>query len=84
MLESDELLEIGFSHMSNQVQLWVDVVWLNDQPLGLRLPEKAPAVACEVDLSLEAKMAVLVREVRALNASIGRTFSDRNLCDRTL
>jgi DNA-binding transcriptional LysR family regulator len=35
MLESGELLEIGFSHMSNQVQLWVDVVWLNDQPLGL-------------------------------------------------
>ncbi|GJI90662.1 MULTISPECIES: LysR family transcriptional regulator [Duganella] len=35
MLDSGELLGIGFSHMSNQVQLWVDVVWLNDQPLGL-------------------------------------------------
>ena len=35
MLDSGELLGIGFSHMSNQVRLWVDVVWLNDQPLGL-------------------------------------------------
>lgn len=35
MLDSGELLGVGFSHMSNQVQLWVDVVWLNDQPLGL-------------------------------------------------
>ncbi len=35
LLESGELLGIGFAHMSNQVRLWVDVVWLNDRPLGL-------------------------------------------------
>jgi DNA-binding transcriptional LysR family regulator len=35
MLASGELLGIGFAHMSNQVRLWVDVVWLNDRPLGL-------------------------------------------------
>jgi DNA-binding transcriptional LysR family regulator len=35
MLESGELLGIGFAHMSNQVRLWVDVVWMNDRPLGL-------------------------------------------------
>ena len=35
MLDSGELLGIGFAHMSNQVRLWVDVVWLNDRPLGL-------------------------------------------------
>jgi DNA-binding transcriptional LysR family regulator len=35
MLDSGELLGIGFEHMSNQVRLWVDVVWLNDRPLGL-------------------------------------------------
>jgi DNA-binding transcriptional LysR family regulator len=35
MLDSGELLGIGFAHMSNQVRLWVDVVWVNDRPLGL-------------------------------------------------
>ncbi|RFP14951.1 MULTISPECIES: LysR family transcriptional regulator [unclassified Duganella] len=35
LLDSGELLGIGFAHMSNQVRLWVDVVWLNDRPLGL-------------------------------------------------
>jgi DNA-binding transcriptional LysR family regulator len=35
MLESGELLGIGFAHMSNQVRLWVDVVWVNDRALGL-------------------------------------------------
>lgn len=35
LVESGELLGIGFEHMSNQVRLWVDVVWLNDKPLGL-------------------------------------------------
>jgi DNA-binding transcriptional LysR family regulator len=35
LLETGELLGIGFEHMSNQVRLWVDVVWLNDKPLGL-------------------------------------------------
>jgi len=35
LLDTGELLGIGFAHMSNQVRLWVDVVWLNDRPLGL-------------------------------------------------
>ncbi|MYM97080.1 LysR family transcriptional regulator [Duganella vulcania] len=35
LLDSGELLGIGFAHMSNQLRLWVDVVWLNDRPLGL-------------------------------------------------
>src|SRR5471030_2139465 len=35
LLDAGELLGIGFAHMSNQVRLWVDVVWLNDRPLGL-------------------------------------------------
>jgi DNA-binding transcriptional LysR family regulator len=35
LLDGGELLGIGFAHMSNQVRLWVDVVWLNDRPLGL-------------------------------------------------
>ncbi len=35
LLDSGELLGIGFAHMSNQVRLWVDVVWLNDRALGL-------------------------------------------------
>lgn len=35
LLETGELLGIGFEHMSNQVRLWVDMVWLNDKPLGL-------------------------------------------------
>jgi DNA-binding transcriptional LysR family regulator len=29
------LMEIRFENMSNQVQLWADVVWLKDRPLGL-------------------------------------------------
>jgi DNA-binding transcriptional LysR family regulator len=35
LLDAGELLRIEFTHMSNQVRLWVDVVWLNDRPLGL-------------------------------------------------
>lgn len=35
LLERGELLRIGFANMSNELQLWVDVVWLNDRPLGL-------------------------------------------------
>jgi len=35
LLERGELLRIGFANMSNQLRLWVDVVWLNDRPLGL-------------------------------------------------
>ncbi|CAN7148109.1 LysR family transcriptional regulator [Pseudoduganella sp. LjRoot289] len=35
LLDTGELLGIGFEHMSNQVRLWVDMVWLNDKPLGL-------------------------------------------------
>jgi DNA-binding transcriptional LysR family regulator len=38
MLESGELLGIGFAHMSNQVRLWVDVVWLNDRAAGAWRP----------------------------------------------
>jgi DNA-binding transcriptional LysR family regulator len=35
LLERGELLHVGFAHMSNELRLWVDVVWLNDRPLGL-------------------------------------------------
>jgi DNA-binding transcriptional LysR family regulator len=35
LLDSGELLGIAFAHMSNQLRLWVDVVWRNDRPLGL-------------------------------------------------
>jgi DNA-binding transcriptional LysR family regulator len=35
LLERGELLHIGFANMSNELRLWVDVVWLNDRPLGL-------------------------------------------------
>nr|WP_315222842.1 LysR family transcriptional regulator [uncultured Duganella sp.] len=35
MLEDGELIGIDFATMSNQLRLWVDVVWLNDRPLGL-------------------------------------------------
>jgi DNA-binding transcriptional LysR family regulator len=29
------LKEIEFENISNQLRLWVDVVWLRDKPLGL-------------------------------------------------
>lgn len=35
LLERGELLHLGLAHMSNELRLWVDVVWLNDRPLGL-------------------------------------------------
>jgi DNA-binding transcriptional LysR family regulator len=35
LLERGELLRISFANMSDELQLWVDVVWLNDRPLGL-------------------------------------------------
>jgi DNA-binding transcriptional LysR family regulator len=35
LLADGELLIIDFSTMSNQLRLWVDVVWVNDRPLGL-------------------------------------------------
>jgi len=35
LLDSGELLGIAFAHMSSELRLWVDVVWLNDRPLGL-------------------------------------------------
>jgi len=35
MLEDGELIGIDFASMSNQLRLWVDVVWLNERPLGL-------------------------------------------------
>lgn len=35
LVASGALVEIGFENMSNQVRLWVDVVWLKDRPLGL-------------------------------------------------
>lgn len=35
LVRSGQLVEIRFGNMSNQLRLWVDVVWQNDQPLGL-------------------------------------------------
>jgi DNA-binding transcriptional LysR family regulator len=35
LLDSGELLAIAFAHMSSELRLWVDVVWLNHRPLGL-------------------------------------------------
>lgn len=35
LVSSGQLVEIRFGNMSNQLRLWVDVVWQNDQPLGL-------------------------------------------------
>jgi DNA-binding transcriptional LysR family regulator len=35
LVEDGELIGIDFATMSNQLRLWVDVVWLNDRPLGL-------------------------------------------------
>lgn len=34
-IASGQLVAIEFAHMSNQVRLWVDLVWINDRPLGL-------------------------------------------------
>jgi DNA-binding transcriptional LysR family regulator len=35
LMDGGELLGIVFAHMSSELRLWVDVVWLNDRPLGL-------------------------------------------------
>jgi len=35
LLDDGVLIGIDFASMSNQLRLWVDVVWLNDRPLGL-------------------------------------------------
>lgn len=35
LVSSGQLVEIRFGNMSNQLRLWVDVVWQNNQPLGL-------------------------------------------------
>jgi DNA-binding transcriptional LysR family regulator len=35
LIDSGELLGIVFAHMSSELRLWVDVVWINDRPLGL-------------------------------------------------
>ncbi len=35
LVAAGQLVEIRFGNMSNQLRLWVDVVWQNDQPLGL-------------------------------------------------
>lgn len=35
LLDDGALIGIDFASMSNQLRLWVDVVWLNDRPLGL-------------------------------------------------
>lgn len=35
LLDRGELLGILFEHMSNELRLWVDLVWVNDRPLGL-------------------------------------------------
>lgn len=35
LTQSGTLVEITFENISNQLQLWVDVVWLRDRPLGL-------------------------------------------------
>lgn len=32
---SQSLVALEFANMSNQIRLWVDVVWLRDRPLGL-------------------------------------------------
>mgnify|MGYP007097350987 CR=1 FL=1 len=32
---SGNLVALEFTNMSNQIRLWVDVVWLRDRPLGL-------------------------------------------------
>ena len=35
LVGSGQLAEVRFGNMSNQLRLWVDVVWQNDRPLGL-------------------------------------------------
>ncbi|MDR7152274.1 DNA-binding transcriptional LysR family regulator [Hydrogenophaga palleronii] len=35
LVASGQLAEVRFGNMSNQLRLWVDVVWQNDRPLGL-------------------------------------------------
>lgn len=35
LVSAGALLELRFGNMSNQLRLWVDVVWPNDRPLGL-------------------------------------------------
>ncbi|TFW14903.1 LysR family transcriptional regulator [Duganella callida] len=35
LIASGELLAVAFAHMSNELRLWVDVVWRNDRPQGL-------------------------------------------------
>ncbi|MFN3493181.1 MAG: LysR family transcriptional regulator [Hydrogenophaga sp.] len=35
LVDTGALLELRFGNMSNQLRLWVDVVWPNDRPLGL-------------------------------------------------
>jgi DNA-binding transcriptional LysR family regulator len=35
LVQSGRLVDIRFGNMSNQLRLWVDVVWQNDRPLGL-------------------------------------------------
>ncbi len=35
LVAAGQLVDIRFGNMSNQLRLWVDVVWQNDQPLGL-------------------------------------------------
>lgn len=35
LLAAGSLLQIEFENMSNEVRLWVDVVWRRDRPLGL-------------------------------------------------
>lgn len=35
MVAAGDLTEIDFEDMSNDLRLWVDVVWRNDRPLGL-------------------------------------------------
>ncbi|MYM82163.1 LysR family transcriptional regulator [Duganella sp. FT50W] len=35
LMDSGELFGILFEHMSSELRLWVDLVWVNDRPLGL-------------------------------------------------
>ncbi len=35
LIEAGGLIEIAFDNISNQMQLWVDVVWSKERPLGL-------------------------------------------------
>jgi DNA-binding transcriptional LysR family regulator len=35
LIQAGRLLEIAFDNISNQMHLWIDVVWSSERPLGL-------------------------------------------------